>query len=315
MSESTILSRKLTFIIIICITVSGLLTISGAAYAGLYTVITDSSHPASGSMIVADNGIPFYSIVAHNGGILEVHDSAESVWLTDFLKIGGSAIKAHFLVYSAFSLNVPNGVNVATLNVYYENGDSKSLDLIEGVNIAEWAYDRPENQAYLMHNKISPIYSWITHGDSEFEYKGHLFYVSIDLELKPLDHVGLVLNYRPTNGTWFAARVAGMTLERDVSIDIKPETLNLKSKGEFTAFINLPEGYNEEDIDINTVECEGAPALKGMMANDGKFIIKFDRKDLKNVPTGDSVELTVTGKLTDGTIFTGSDIIRVIDKK
>ena len=98
------------------------------------------------------------------------------------------------------------------------------------------------------------------------------------------------------------------------TIEIKPETLNLKSKGVFTAFIDLPEGYDEQDIAISTVECEGAPALKGMMANDGRLIVKFDRKDLEGVSPGDPVELVVTGQLTDGRRFRGSDTIRVIEK-
>ena len=99
-----------------------------------------------------------------------------------------------------------------------------------------------------------------------------------------------------------------------VSIDIKPETLNLKSKGVLTAFIELPECYGEEDVDIGTVECEGAPAVNAMMANDGKLIVKFDREDLVGVSPGDAVELTVTGQLTNGTPFAGSDTIRVIDR-
>jgi hypothetical protein len=98
-----------------------------------------------------------------------------------------------------------------------------------------------------------------------------------------------------------------------VKVDIKPETLNLKSKGVFTAFIELPEGYGEEDVDIGTVECEGAPALKATMANDGKLIVKFDREDLVGVLPGDAVELTVTGELTNGTPFAVSDTIRIID--
>jgi len=99
-----------------------------------------------------------------------------------------------------------------------------------------------------------------------------------------------------------------------VSMDIKPETLNLESKGVFTAFIELPEGYGEEDIDIGTVECEGAPALKATMANNGKLIVKFDRENLVGVLPGDAVELTVTGELTDGTPFGVSDTIKVISK-
>jgi len=100
----------------------------------------------------------------------------------------------------------------------------------------------------------------------------------------------------------------------EVLIDIKPETLNLQSKGLFTAFIELPEGYGKEDVDIGTVECEAAPAVSGVMADDGRLIVKFDRQDLQDVPTGDAVKLTVTGKLSNGTAFAGSDTIRVIDK-
>lgn len=99
-----------------------------------------------------------------------------------------------------------------------------------------------------------------------------------------------------------------------VDIDIKPETLNLKSKGVFTAFINLPEGYDGEDVDISTIECEGAPAVDAMMADNNKLIVKFDREDLVSVSPGDAVVFTVTGKFTNETPFVGSDTIRVIDK-
>ena len=58
-----------------------------------------------------------------------------------------------------------------------------------------------------------------------------------------------------------------------VDMDIKPETLNLKSKGVFTAFIELPERYGEEDVDIGTVECEGALAVKAMIADDNRLIV------------------------------------------
>ena len=61
------------------------------------------------------------------------------------------------------------------------------------------------------------------------------------------------------------------------------------------------------------MECEGAPAIKGMIANGNKFIAKFDREDLVNVTTGMEVVFTVTGKFYDGTQFMGTDIIRVID--
>ena len=99
-----------------------------------------------------------------------------------------------------------------------------------------------------------------------------------------------------------------------LDVKIKPETLNLKSKGKFTAFIDLPEGSGEEDVDISTVVCEGAPAIHAEIADNGKLVVKFNREDLVGISTGDAVELTVTGQLTNGTPFTGSDTIRVIDK-
>ncbi|MBC8459436.1 MAG: T9SS type A sorting domain-containing protein [Deltaproteobacteria bacterium] len=97
------------------------------------------------------------------------------------------------------------------------------------------------------------------------------------------------------------------------TVEIKPEILNLKSKGNFTAFIQLPEGYDVVNIDGNTVVCEGASAVKWNVADD-TFIAKFNGSDLVGVLPGDAVKLTVTGQLTDGTPFEGSDTIKVIQK-
>ena len=97
------------------------------------------------------------------------------------------------------------------------------------------------------------------------------------------------------------------------NVVIKPETLNLKSRGMFIAFIRLPKGYNAEDINVRTVVCEGAPALGGFGFHN-TFIAWFKVQDLVNVPPGDAVALTVTGTFYNGTPFTGSDTIRIIDK-
>jgi hypothetical protein len=43
-----------------------------------------------------------------------------------------------------------------------------------------------------------------------------------------------------------------------IDVRIEPETLNLKSKEDFTAFITVPEGYNLMDWNIGNLSCEGA---------------------------------------------------------
>lgn len=102
---------------------------------------------------------------------------------------------------------------------------------------------------------------------------------------------------------------------KKTQIRIKPETLNLASKGKFTASIRLPEGYDVDEINLSTVMCEGAPAIKGKVKKIGNVLeVKFNRQDLVNVSPGNAVWLTVTGMLMDGTTFEGSDIIRVINK-
>jgi hypothetical protein len=101
-----------------------------------------------------------------------------------------------------------------------------------------------------------------------------------------------------------------------VTIKIEPETLNLGAKGVFTAFITLPvnTNYALANIDTSSLVCEGAPVVNTNMAAK-KLIAKFNVEDLRGVPAGDKVTLTVTGKFRDGRPFKGFDTVRVIGKK
>jgi len=112
--------------------------------------------------------------------------------------------------------------------------------------------------------------------------------------------------------------------------EIHPRTLNLRSKGKWiTVYIELPEGYDVNDIDVSTVmlndtvPAELHPTEVGDYDGDGApdLMIKFDRAEVigyiltvTSSPNDKStyVRLTVTGQLDDGTTFEGSDTIRVI---
>ena len=140
----------------------------------------------------------------------------------------------------------------------------------------------------------------------------------------------------------FSALNAILIVEKAISaaeVVIEPETLNLKSNGEWiTAYIELPDGYNVSDIDLDTVsiDCE-IPAENDpqygfvtdpesyLVDHDGDGIqerlVKFDRAEvIAYMETIDydgetgidgSVELLVAGEVA-GVPFRGSDTVKVI---
>jgi uncharacterized delta-60 repeat protein len=110
------------------------------------------------------------------------------------------------------------------------------------------------------------------------------------------------------------------------SIDIKPDTLNGKSKGKWiNCYIELSDGYSVEDIEFVTLRqfnndpidsplAAVGPSEVGDHDDDGitDLMVKFDRQELiRFLEVGDA-ELTIAGELGDGTPFEGSDTIRVI---
>ncbi|MEW6592808.1 MAG: DUF2341 domain-containing protein, partial [Candidatus Hadarchaeota archaeon] len=111
-------------------------------------------------------------------------------------------------------------------------------------------------------------------------------------------------------------------------IDIDPDTLNLNSQGKWiTAYIELPVGFNPENIGVGTVALEGGVLMEGVLSaelrptevgdhdNDGvpDLMVKFDRSAVQGlVSVGDNIKLTVIGKWNE-IPFRGTGSIRVID--
>jgi hypothetical protein len=99
------------------------------------------------------------------------------------------------------------------------------------------------------------------------------------------------------------------------TIDIDPDTLNLKSNGKWiTAYISFPPGGNISNINVSTVKLNGTiPADWGDL-QDNIQMVKFDRlavEDHIGTPTP-SIGLNVSGKLYNGIKFYGTDYIRAI---
>lgn len=116
-----------------------------------------------------------------------------------------------------------------------------------------------------------------------------------------------------------------------VTVDVDPNTLNCKSKGRcITAHIELPEGYEPSDIDVNSIMLNHtipvdtkARAAVGDYDSDGisDLIVKFDRAAViellgaidypDDTVKSSLVTVQVTGEVA-GTTFEGSDKIKVL---
>jgi hypothetical protein len=108
-----------------------------------------------------------------------------------------------------------------------------------------------------------------------------------------------------------------------------PRALNLRSRGKWImAFIKLPEGYDIHDINVSSILLNGTiPAeLRPIRTGDcntskaSYLMVKFDRAEVISYILNNTdkhkgfmtITLTVTGKLVDGTMFEGSDEVKII---
>lgn len=110
------------------------------------------------------------------------------------------------------------------------------------------------------------------------------------------------------------------------TVDIHPDTMNKKSKGKYiTSYIELPETYSVEDIDIQTImlsvngysiPAELSPTEIGDYNDNGipDFMVKFDRQSAQDACEAGAVEMILTCQTYDETNFEGSDTVLAIEK-
>jgi hypothetical protein len=179
--------------------------------------------------------------------------------------------------------------------------------------------------------------------DSDFQVKGNSLELNIFLLVGyygmitqwshsdiigslPADEYNLTVNayysgaYTGTD-TYLISFTVVPTTVIEADIDINPNTLNLQSKGKWlTCHIWLPDDYNVADIEPNSVRLISEPndIYPDWLWFEGQeqlAMAKFNRSQFEGILLPGDVELTLTGQLTDGTIFEGTDVIRVIDKR
>ena len=99
----------------------------------------------------------------------------------------------------------------------------------------------------------------------------------------------------------------------DVSLDIDPDTLNLKSRGRWITAYLSSENASVFDIDVPSILLQDTLTPERWDYQGDVLMIKFNRQALKAIlGVGESVEIKLSGKWSDGTDFEVYDYIRVI---
>ena len=145
------------------------------------------------------------------------------------------------------------------------------------------------------------------------------------LTIKVSDNPSWHIMYESPSRTVFFQSYENVIQEIEASVDIEPDTLNLKSNGKWiTGYIELPEGYSVKDIDVSTILLNNTvPALEkpvniGDYDNDGilDLMIKFDRSMVMKIvkPGQQWITFEVSG-MVQGIHFKGFDTIKIISKE
>jgi hypothetical protein len=101
--------------------------------------------------------------------------------------------------------------------------------------------------------------------------------------------------------------------------DIGRDTLSLKSKAKWiTCYIRFPAGYNLADVVPGSilldVDGNGVVTPNRTRFHKAKkmLIVKFEQSEVQNFLNAGEAELTISGELTDGTEFEGTDAVSVV---
>lgn len=111
------------------------------------------------------------------------------------------------------------------------------------------------------------------------------------------------------NALWWAG---GGVQNPGAKLDIDPDTLNLKSKGTWVTGYLTFENATPEDIDMSSLLLMESLSPESWDIQGETLMLKFSRQELQSLlDVGESVEISLSGKLKDDREFRVSDHIRV----
>jgi hypothetical protein len=102
----------------------------------------------------------------------------------------------------------------------------------------------------------------------------------------------------------------------EIAIDVAPNTLNIQSEGQVVT-VHTSIAYSS--VDGGTVELNGIEISWWKADNQGNFVAKFVMSEVKALAESGDLdvpgenELSLIGYTTEGTEFTGSQVITIID--
>ena len=159
-------------------------------------------------------------------------------------------------------------------------------------------------------------------------YGGKMIWTDVDAgmiqsaNLDGTDVTNLITGIHPFG---IAIHQPNIEIEVEVEVKLTPQILSCESQGNWLkAHVTFPEEIFPEDIDVNTPAVADPPGVESEFIvvneySDGYFDVQiyFDRQtfcDALSDTEDGLLEVTVTGSLTDGRKFQGSDTIKLKSK-
>ena len=96
-----------------------------------------------------------------------------------------------------------------------------------------------------------------------------------------------------------------------LGVAVSPQTLllSMDQGGRITVHTTIPWG----SVDRNTLALNGVQVSSVGADSLGHLVANFDEAVIKSIVAPPQAVMTLTGDYTDGTTFSGSDVVRVVD--